>query len=56
MADYFFDFGAKKSPFARLDMSEFQSASDVYKLLGYGNTKKGIDLKFSNALLEFFGA
>jgi ATP-dependent Clp protease ATP-binding subunit ClpC len=38
MADYFFGFGAKKSPLVRLDMSEFQSPSDVYKLLGYGNS------------------
>jgi ATP-dependent Clp protease ATP-binding subunit ClpA len=42
MADYFFGFGAKKSPLVRLDMSEFQSPTDVYRLLGSGNNSSGL--------------
>lgn len=36
MANYFFGKGQVKSPLVRIDMSEFQSPSQVYRLLGYG--------------------
>lgn len=42
LADYFFGFGAKESPLLRLDMNEFQSAADVYRLLGSGNNAPGL--------------
>ncbi|MCB0641190.1 MAG: ATP-dependent Clp protease ATP-binding subunit [Phaeodactylibacter sp.] len=36
MADYFFGKGQLKSPLVRIDMSEFQSPYQVYRLIGHG--------------------
>lgn len=36
LADYFFGQGQKKSPLIRIDMSEFQHASQIHRLIGSG--------------------
>jgi ATP-dependent Clp protease ATP-binding subunit ClpA len=57
IAEYFFGFGANKSALLKLDMSDFQSEMDIYRILGYADRSMGIlnkirDRPFSVLLLD----